>query len=84
MKLKLLIVTVLAFLIAGCTKPESARHTLMQAGYTDIQITGYSFFSCGKDDFYQTGFIAKGPTGMRVEGAVCEGFWFKNSTIRFD
>ncbi len=32
---------------------------LKKEGYTDITITGYSFFECSKDDSLSTGFTAK-------------------------
>lgn len=68
----------------GCTDESGARHALRAAGYTDIETTGYSFFSCSNDDGTCTGFTAKGPTGVRVTGAVGCGFWpcSKNCTVR--
>lgn len=70
--------------LAGCTDESGARRVLQGAGYTEIRMTGYSFFSCSKDDTYSTGFVAKGPTGQSVTGSVCSGVFFKNSTIRLD
>lgn len=71
-----------ALLLSGCSDPTAATKALTGAGYTQIQITGHSWFGCGKDDSYSTGFEAKGPTGVPVKGAVCSGLFFKNSTIR--
>ena len=73
-----------AMLITGCTDPSTAQRVLSQNGYTDIQIKGYNFFSCSKDDTVHTGFSAKSPNGTIVEGTVCSGLLFKNSTIRFE
>ncbi|QQG33809.1 hypothetical protein ZPAH1_orf00047 [Aeromonas phage ZPAH1] len=71
--------------LSGCTDADGARNTLSKNGYTDIHITGYSFLSCDEKDFFSTGFQATNiASGMRVEGAVCSGLFFKNSTIRFD
>jgi len=70
--------------LSGCTDPQTARRVLTQNGYTDVRITGYNWLSCGRDDTYHTGFIAKSPNGSTVEGTVCGGFFFKNSTIRFE
>lgn len=70
-----------AVLTSGCTKPDAARAALASAGYADIQTKGYSWFSCGRDDTFATEFVAKGPSGIPVEGAVCAGL-FKGSTIR--
>lgn len=77
------ILTALAIcVLSGCSDSETATKALRGAGYSDIQITGYSWFSCGKDDTFSTGFKAKGPTGVYVEGAVCSSWFMKNSTIR--
>jgi len=69
--------------LAGCTKREKSVKVLESSGYTDITITGYNWFGCGKDDSFHTGFKAKGPNGKDVEGVVCSG-WFKGSTVRID
>ena len=68
----------------GCTNQNNAKRILEQNGYEDINFTGYSFFACADKDFYHTGFKAKNiSSGKIVEGTVCEGLLFKNSTIRF-
>jgi hypothetical protein len=79
---KIAVITV-CLLVAGCSDSTTAERALDAAGYTNVKTTGYKFFSCGKDDAFSTGFIAKGPTGKNVTGAVCSG-WFKSSTIRLD
>jgi hypothetical protein len=66
----------------GCTDDSSTRKTLQNAGYTDIQTTGYSMFSCSDSDTFSTGFTAKNPKGVRVSGVVCCGL-LKSCTIRF-
>ena len=71
-------------LLAGCTDNNHAEQILRDNGYTDVSMTGYSFWACGQDDWYHSGFIAKSPNGRRVKGTVCSGIWFKNSTIRFE
>lgn len=76
------LVVALTTLLAGCSDSDTAIKALHGAGYKDIKITGYSPFACSKDDTFSTGFVAKGPTGVHVEGAVCSGLLFKNSTIR--
>lgn len=81
---KLALVAIAAVALSGCTDPTSATKVLTQAGYSDIQMTGYDWLACGKDDTYHTGFRAKGPTGAIVNGVVCKGVFFKSSTIRFD
>lgn len=69
-------------LLSGCTSYDDAVEALVSAGYSDIEITGYNVFSCGNDDLFHTGFVAKNPMGKIVEGTVCSGV-FKGSTIRF-
>lgn len=48
----------------------AAARALEGQGFTNIQLTGYSWFSCGKDDATCTGFVATGPSGNTVTGAV--------------
>jgi hypothetical protein len=74
----------LVFGLASCTDPDNATRILEANGFTNIEITGYSWFSCSEKDAQSTGFKAVGPTGVKVEGAVCSGLFFKNSTIRFE
>lgn len=69
--------------LAGCTDPDGARRVLQSSGFSDIEIGGYGWFSCGNDDHFATTFRATGPSGAPVTGAVCRGV-FKNSTIRID
>jgi len=69
--------------LAGCTDEPAARKALNASGFTDIKITGYSFFGCDKHDTFSTGFEARGPSGQFVTGVVCSG-WMKGATIRFD
>lgn len=80
---KYFIILILLIVVSSCTNQSSTERILQAQGYTDIKMTGYSFFACSKDDFYHTGFIAKSPSGRTVEGTVCEGLFFKGSTIRF-
>ncbi len=69
--------------LSACSSESDARKALRQAGYTDVQITGYAPFSCGKDDSFSTGFVAKGPNGQVATGVVCSA-WMKGSTIRLN
>lgn len=81
---KILIALVAVLALSGCTDEPGAERVLKANGFTDIQMTGYSWLSCSDKDTFSTGFIAKGPTGIPVKGAVCSGMLFKNSTIRFE
>lgn len=69
--------------LSGCTNSSDAHRALESSGYTDVRITGYDFFACSEDDFFHTGFAAKNPNGVEVQGTVCSGLLFKNATIRF-
>ena len=73
-----------ALLLAGCTDADHAKALLRKNGYTDVQITGYRWFSCGKGDDYATGFRAKAPNGETIDGTVCAGWFLKGATIRFE
>ena len=70
--------------LSGFTDSENTKRILKSQGYKNIKITGYRFYSCSDDDLYHTGFEAKSPRGDIITGTVCRGFWFKNSTIKFD
>ena len=67
----------------GCTDPQGTTEILRSQGYHDIKITGYKFFAGGRDDWWQTGFIASTRDNVVVSGSVCKGI-LKGSTIRFD
>jgi hypothetical protein len=71
------------FAAAGCTDETAARRALEYSGFSDVKITGYSYFGCDKHDTFSTGFEARNPKGQFVEGVVCSG-WMKGATIRFE
>lgn len=79
--MRILSILIFTLALGACSSSKDAHKALTAAGYTDIQTTGYSWFSCGEGDSFSTGFIATGPSGKRVEGVVCSA-WFKGSTIR--
>lgn len=81
--MKKLILSAIFILLTSCSNPTEATRVLESAGFTNIAIDGYSFFGCSEDDFYHTKFTATNSNGKRVEGVVCSGLFFKNSTIRF-
>jgi len=76
------ILGLLLTLSLACVNEDDSLRTLQSAGYTNIQITGWKPFSCGKDDTYSTGFTAKNPAGVKVTGVVCCGLMFKSCTVR--
>ncbi len=76
------IVLVLALLLASCTNETRSRAALLDAGFTDIELTGWDVFACSEDDTFSTGFTAKNPQGRAVSGTVCCGA-MKGCTIRW-
>lgn len=69
--------------LSGCTQTDKATQTLVNAGYKNVEITGWRPFMAGKDDTFSTGFRATAPNGATVTGAVTGGF-LKGNTIRVD
>ena len=82
MKKIVYLILFVCLLVIGCTAPDRTNETLEKAGYTNIQVEGYDFFSCGEDDHFSTKFTADNPAGQKVSGTVCCGF-LKGCTIRF-
>lgn len=60
-----------------------ARRVLLGQGIKPSSVGGYGWFACSEDDVFRTRFEGIGPTGARVSGTVCKG-WFKGATVRFD
>lgn len=81
--MKKILVLIALLTLTACTDEATATRILQHEGYTNIQMTGYNFFACGKEDFYRTGFTAM-KNGYRIDGAVCSGLFFKNATIRYE
>lgn len=81
---KLLIAACLTLGLVACSDAPTAERVLRQNGYSDIKITGWSMFSCGKEDTFSTGFQATAPGGGTVDGAVCSSWLLKGATIRFN
>ena len=80
---KSIVLSLLALLcLASCTDEQRTRETLSKACFTEIQTTGYSWLACSDSDDFHTGFRAKNPNGVVVEGTVCCGM-MKACTIRF-
>ena len=77
------ILLLIVLLTIGCTKSDDTLRILKDQGYTNITITGYNHFSCGKGDKFKTGFTALSQANKVVSGTVCTGL-FKGSTIRLD
>lgn len=82
MKIYKWIILISILCLFGCTDSDNAYKVLHSQGYTNIEITGYCFFGCGKDDTKSTGFVATAPNGDIVEGVVCQGLFTKGATVR--
>lgn len=78
-----ILVIVVCISFGGCSDPEGTKRVLRQQNYTDIEITGFRYFTASKGDMYVTGFKAKAPNGETVTGVVTSG-WFKGHTVRLD
>lgn len=76
-----LLITAMA--LTACTDPAEAQRATAAMGLKDIQITGYRWWGCGKDDSFHTGFTATNASGQTVSGVVCSDL-LKGATVRFD
>jgi hypothetical protein len=72
-------------LLLSCTNEGRAREVLLSQGFTNIELTGWAAWACSKSDDTCTGFIATGPTGRTVRGAVGCGYGgcSKGCTLRY-
>lgn len=62
---------IIAFVVgSSCTDEEAARSVLEDEGYTNIELNGYAYGRCSKNDSTCTEFKATGPSGREVKGAV--------------
>ena len=82
--LRLSLVLGAALMLASCgVNPSTATRALEAQGMTDVQIEGFSWLGCGREDSLASNFIAKGANGATVTGQVCQGL-FKGTTVRYD
>lgn len=70
--------------LAGCSDPETAVRVAEAHGFRDVEVTGWSAFSCSEDDTFSTGFEATNVEGQRVSGTVCSNLLVKGATLRLD
>ena len=61
--------------LAACSNTADSRRILDVQGYTDIEILGYAFDTCGPATMNVTAFKATSPAGHPVEGVVCESLY---------
>ena len=81
-------IAVIIALVFSCTSPDRARSALSAEGFTEIEITGHEWTTCGNSDSTCTGFTARSSNGRTVHGAVGCGYDVggcgKGCTIRLD
>lgn len=74
----------LVLFVVGCTPSnDKALSVLNGAGYTEVVLGRVTLLPCPKYDYFNVTFIGVGPSGVKVEGAVCCGL-LNNCTIRLD
>lgn len=78
------LVIVCAAVMSSCSDGEGATKVLEKQGYTDVKTDGHAYFSCPKDYTVTTKFEAKAPNGQPVKGAVCRGYFFRNSIVSIE
>lgn len=71
------------YILFGCTDINRSDKVLKEAGFVEIHYTKYSYFSCGNNYFFHTGFQAKSFNGDFVFGTVCCGLYSKGCKIVF-
>jgi hypothetical protein len=67
---------------AGCRAGGEGVEALKAQGMTDIVLGDRAWWGCGRDDSFNSEFVATNAQGKRVSGAVCCG-WLKGCTVRF-
>lgn len=73
----------LAVLAAGCTNETGTQHALRVAGYKNVELLGYKWFSCHENETC-TKFTATAPDGETVTGHVSCGYFFRGCTIHIN
>ncbi len=71
-------------MLCACTKADDVKKYSEEQGWASFNVTGYRWFGCSDDDWYQTGFSAVTKDGKKVTGVVCSGLFFKGATMRLD
>ncbi len=81
-----LAIFIISLVGSGCEPaPDTTTRILEDEGYENINLTGYEFAACSKDDNFNTGFTATRRLSngkvRHVSGVVCCGL-FKDCTVR--
>lgn len=70
-----IIVGLLIFTPMACSNKDGAKAALEKMEYTDIQMRGYSWLGCARDDVFKTKFSARNKDGRFVYGTACKGLF---------
>jgi hypothetical protein len=76
-------ILLLACFLSACTDSSSVKQYAEIDGWDSYEVTGYRWFGCSKEDFYNTGFKAT-KNGKIFTGVVCKGILFRGATLRLD
>ena len=76
------LILIIFLVLTSCSREEDVEKYAKLEKWESYKATGYCWFGCSKDDFYQTSFEAITKEGDRIEGCTCSGFLFKNTTLR--
>lgn len=85
------IALVAALALAGCKMENAEKHVIYGTdsrlaieafGFTDVVLTGPSFYGCGNDYTIATEFMATGPRGHKIEGVVCGALIMKGWAVK--
>lgn len=80
---KIMIIAIAALALSACgVNPNDGKRVLESHGFTNVNIGGYAFIGCGKDEF-SSHFNAIDVNGKPISGVICSG-WFKNYTVRMN
>ena len=81
--MRFLTTILLLAILTSCSKKSDVEKYAEKEDWDSYQVTGFCWFGCSKDDFYQTSFTAI-KNGKEFEGCTCSGFFFKNTTLRLE
>lgn len=78
----IILVSLLCVPMGACNISDAdATRTLQHEGVTNVQLHGYAWFECSRDDIFSVKFQGN-KNGFPVEGALCSG-GFKDITVRY-
>jgi hypothetical protein len=79
----IIIALVVSAIIMASDSEDGAKRALEAHGFVEIQLTGYRWIGCNRDENYRMGFQAKDAKGKPVTGVVCRGL-LTGGSVRID